>query len=133
MAPTAALSGSYLDRKISSKVIQLGLGIFAAAMIVIGLKTFLIPTIIIIILSGIGCGLILPPGNVLIISNSNSDRQSRAISLFTSSRYFGVLLGSLSLGAISTIFGYQTMFLVSGFILLVVFLQSTYFLERKYS
>lgn len=126
MALTAALSGRHLSKRILGKLINIGLGIFAGAMIIVGLKVNLMLTIAVIILSGIGCGLILPSGNILIIANSDRQEQSFAVSLFASSRSLGVLMGSFLLGAISTYINYQWMFITSGIILFGIFIYSIY-------
>lgn len=131
MAGTAAISGRFLSRKNSGKLISTGLVIFAVAMAIVGLKLNIILTALIIVISGIGCGLILPSGNILLIDNSDIKQQSFAVSLFASSRSLGVLFGSFFLGTISTFLNYQSMFIFSGMILFFIFLASLLILRKQ--
>jgi len=113
MASTAALSGRYLRPGRSGVMIVAGLVVFASALILLGLQLNLYLGVASVIAGGIGCGLILPPGNVLVLHEASAGTESRAMSLASSLRSIGVLLGSASAGWLTTL-GYPTLFVASG-------------------
>ena len=119
MAGTAAISGRYLLPKRSPTMIITGLSIYTIALLCLGLRIQIEITIILLILSGIGCGMILPPGNMLILKEASPGRESQTMSLSGSFRSVGSLVGSSVAGWLS-VYGYMNMFRINGIILLAI-------------
>jgi ACDE family multidrug resistance protein len=117
MAISAAVSGPFLLQKRLKYFILSGLITFAIALFFVGSISNVVLISILLVLSGIGCGLILSPGNLLVMHEIDSDHHSKFISLGNSLRSLGAFLGSLILGYI-TISGYRQMFITNSLILL---------------
>lgn len=71
------------------------------------------------LLGGIGHGYLYPALSALIIERTPLDGIGRASSIYTSLYDFGYMAGPYILGSIATGFGYPTMFIISGAMLLV--------------
>lgn len=119
MAVTAAISGQYLSPQRSPKMILTGLLLFSCALVLLGVRIPLPLSIAALILSGIGCGLILPPGNITVLHEAPKSRETQLMSLSSSFRSIGVLTGSAFAGWLS-FYGYKIMFILSGVILGVI-------------
>jgi MFS family permease len=71
------------------------------------------------LLGGIGHGYLYPALSALIIERTPLDGMGRASSIYTSLYDFGYMAGPYLLGLTATEFGYPTMFIISGAMLLV--------------
>lgn len=118
MAATSALSATFLQYNRSRVMIVIGLLIFAFALVIIGLQAHIILLISILIVSGLGCGIIFPSVNTVILNSFRRDQQSRDISLSISFRNLGALLGGFVIGWLTS-FNYSLAFIINGVVLAI--------------
>ena len=94
------------------------MGLLAVAVFLLPLLHSFSMLILIGICFGFGFGAYMPTLNALVVDETIPKERGRAIALFTSFMDVGITVGSIVLGIAADYWGYGTMFIIGGFVVM---------------
>ena len=112
------LTGKLSDRIGRRKVVLPFMGLLAVAVFLLPLLYSFSMLILIGICFGFGFGAYMPTLNALVVDETIPKDRGRAIAFFTSFMDVGITVGSIVLGIAADYWGYGTMFIIGGFIVM---------------
>lgn len=124
--------GRLADRK-GRKIMILRASLGMAFVIgLMGFVTNVYQLIILRLIQGVFSGYI-SNANALVATETPKDQSGKALGILTTGSVSGTLFGPFVGGVIAAIFGYRITFLITGIILILVFLLSAFFVHETYT
>jgi MFS family permease len=112
------LTGKLSDRLGRRRVVLPFMGLLTLAVFLLPLLHGLSMLVLIGICFGFGFGAYMPTLNALVVDETPPQERGRAVAIFTASMDVGITFGSIVLGLAAEYWGYATMFILAGFVVM---------------